>query len=53
MLQELRKFIIGHHKKGFSPPEIFKLGKKIEINRMLIKQTIDQFEEIFSITDRP
>ena len=54
MLLELkRKFIIEYHKKGFSPPEIFKLGKKIEINRMLIKRTIDRFEEIFPITDRP
>ena len=54
MLLELKKkFIFEHHKKGFSPPEIFKLGKKIEINRMLIKRTIDQFEEISSITDRP
>ena len=33
MLLELkRKFIIEHHKKEFSSPEIFKLGKKIEIN---------------------
>ena len=54
MLLELkRKFIIEHHKKGFSPPEIFKLGKKIEINQMLIKRMIDRFEEISSITDRP
>ena len=53
LLELKRKFIIEQHKKGFSPPEIFKLGKKIEINRMLIKQVIDQFEEISSITDRP
>ena len=31
MLLELkRKFIIEHHKKGFSPTEIFKLGKKLK-----------------------
>ena len=53
MLLELkRKFIIEHHKKGFQPPEIFKLGKKIEINQILIKRTIYQFEEIFSNKDR-
>ena len=48
-----RKFIIECHKKGFSPPEIFELGKKFEINRMLIKRTIDRFEEISSVTNRP
>ena len=31
MLLELkRKFIIEHHKEGFSCPEIFKLGKKLK-----------------------
>ena len=31
MLLELkRKFIIEHDKKGFSPPEVFKLGKKMK-----------------------
>ena len=37
-----RKFIIEHHKKGMRPPEIFKLGKKLKINRMMIKRTIDR-----------
>ena len=31
MLLELkRKFIIEHHKKGFNPLKIFKLGKKLK-----------------------
>ena len=42
MLLELkRKFIIEHHKKGFSSPEILAPNLKIEINQMLIKQPID------------
>lgn len=48
-----RKFILEHHEKGMTPPEIFKLGKKLEINRMLIKRTIDRYQETSSIEDKP
>jgi len=48
-----RKFIIEHHEKGMLPPEIFKLGKKLKINRMMIKRTIDRYRETKSIEDRP
>jgi len=48
-----RKFIIEHHEKGMRPPEIFKLGKKLKINRMMIKRTIDRYKETMSIEDRP
>ena len=54
MLLELKEnSLLSTTKKDLGPPEVFKLGKKIEINRMLIKRTIDRFEEISSITDRP
>ena len=47
-----RKFIIEHHEKGMGLPEIFKLGKTFNINRMLIKRTIDRYQETSSIKDR-
>ncbi|XP_014788625.1 uncharacterized protein LOC106882455 [Octopus bimaculoides] len=47
-----RKFIIEQHEKGMCPPEIFKLGKNLKINRMLIKRTIDRYQETSSIKDR-
>jgi len=47
-----RKFIIEHHKKGLQPSEIFKLGKTLNINLMLIKRTVDRYQETSSIEDR-
>ena len=48
-----RKFIIEHLEKGMRPPEIFKLGKKLKINRIMIKRTIDRYKETMSIEDLP
>ena len=48
-----RKFIIEQHVKGLQPSEIFKLGKNLKINRMLIKRTIDRYQETSSVEDRP
>ena len=36
MFLELKRKFIECHKKGFSPFATFKLGKKFEINQMLI-----------------
>ena len=47
-----RKFIIEQHEKGMRQPEIFKLGENLKINRMLIKRTIDRYQETSSIKDR-
>ena len=47
-----RKFIIEQHEMGMQPSEIFKLGKTLKINRMLIKRTIDCYQETSTIEDR-
>lgn len=47
-----RKFIIELHEKGLRPPEIYKSGKNLKINRMFIKRTIDRYLETSSIKDR-
>lgn len=41
MSMEIKKHIIEQHDNEPTPPEIFKAGKQLGINRMFIKMTID------------
>lgn len=52
-IETKRRYIIKEHENRLTPLENFKVGKEFEISRILIKRTIDRYNESSSIKDIP